>query len=164
MRFIALYIGTVVLVNVLFSIIPPISLPNGVVWPPASIIVGFIFVIRDYVQREVGHWVLPAMIVGAVISGLMVEKEIAFASICAFFFGEMVEWFIYTITKRPFSERMFWSCAISTPVDSLIFLAMLGFFSWEGILIMTTSKMAGVLAVFFLAKRRERQQELGATT
>ena len=124
-------------------------------WSPVALAVGCIFVIRDYAQREIGHLVLPAMFVGGLISWLMATPAIALASVCAFLAGELVDWAVYTFTGRAFSRRVLLSSALSTPLDSLIFLSMVGLFSLPSLLLMTLSKMFGAVIVFYLARRRE---------
>ncbi len=155
MWYVALYVFSVVLVNVAFSVVPLLSLPGGELWSPVALVVGFTFVIRDYAQRAVGHLVLPAMLVGGAISWLMADPAVALASMCAFLSGEFLDWAVYTYTGRPFSQRILLSSAISTPVDSAVFLYLVGIFSVSSVLIMTISKMIGALAVFLLARRRE---------
>lgn len=155
MRYALLYIVTVVLVNYAFDIVPLLPLPGGELWSPVSLIVGFIFVIRDYAQREVGHYVLPAMLIGGLISWLMASPAIALASVCAFLTGEVLDWAVYTFTGRPFSQRVLLSSALSTPVDSAVFLSMVGLFSVSSVIMMTVSKMLGAVFVFYLARRRE---------
>lgn len=155
MRYALLYVLTVVLVNFAFDKVPPLTLPGGDIWSPVALVVGFIFVIRDYAQREIGHWVLPAMLLGGLISWGMASPTIALASVCAFLTGELLDWAVYSFTGRPFSQRVLLSSALSTPVDSFVFLSMIGMFSVSSVLLMTASKMAGAVIVFFLARRRE---------
>ncbi len=156
MKYAVLYIASVVFINLAFSVVAPLTLPGGDSWSPVSLIVGFVFVIRDYAQREIGHKVLLAMLAGGVISGLMADPGVAFASICAFLIGEMLDWGVYSFTGRPFSQRILLSSAFSTPVDSAVFLAMLGLFSVPGVLMMTASKMLGAIIVYLLARKREQ--------
>ena len=155
MKYAVLYILTVVAVNWAFDLVPLLALPNGEMWSPVALGVGFVFVIRDYAQREIGHYVLPAMFLGGFLSWLLASPGIAIASMCAFLTGEFVDWAVYTFTGRPFSQRVLFSSAISTPVDSAVFLAMVGMFSLSSVLMMTASKMLGAVIVFLLARRRE---------
>ena len=155
MKYALLYIFSLVAVNCAFDVVPLVRLPGGDMWPPVSLAVGFIFVIRDYAQREIGHMILPAMLVGGVISWFMASPTIALASLCAFMAGELLDWAVYTFTRRPFSQRILFSSALGTPMDSAIFLGMLGLFSLSSVLVMTASKMFGALIVFLLARRRE---------
>ena len=159
MKYAVLYVFTVVLVNYAFDIVPLLPLPGGEFWSPVALIVGFVFVIRDYAQREIGHMVLPAMLIGGLISWLMASPAIALASVCAFLTGELMDWAVYTFTRKPFSQRVLLSSALSTPLDSAVFLAMVGLFSFSSILMMTLSKMAGACIVYFLARRRENAVE-----
>jgi len=155
MRYIGLYILFIVLVNYAFDVVPLFSLPGGELWSPVSLIVGLVFVLRDYAQRAVGHLVLPAMLLGGGISWFMATPAIALASVCAFFTGELIDWAVYTFTGRSFSQRILLSSALSTPVDSAVFLSMVGLFSVSSALIMTLSKMVGAVVVFYLVRRRE---------
>lgn len=155
MKYALLYIFSVVAVNWAFTIVPPVVLPGGDVWPPVSLVVGFVFVIRDYAQRAIGHYVLPAMLLGGILSWALASADVALASMCAFFAGEMTDWAVYTWTGRPFSQRVLLSSAISTPVDSIVFLGMIKMFSWHSVLIMTVSKMVGAIIVYVIARRRE---------
>lgn len=157
MRYAFLYVVTVVVANYAFSIVPLLTLPTGDKWSPVALVVGFTFVIRDYTQREIGHWVIAAMLVGGIISGIMVDKSIAAASVCAFMVGELVDWIVYTYTKRPFSQRILLSSAIGTPIDSIVFMAMVGLFSFPSVFMMTTSKMIGAFAIFIITRRREKR-------
>ncbi len=155
MKYAFLYVASVVLINLAFAVIDPLVLPGGSVWSPVALIVGFTFVIRDFVQREIGHWVLPAMLVGGVISWYMAGPDIAVASMAAFLAGETLDWAVYTFTGKPFSQRILWSSAVGTPIDSCVFMYLMGLFSLPAVLLMTASKMVGALIVFYLTRRRE---------
>ncbi|CAK7020036.1 MAG: queuosine precursor transporter [Desulfovibrio sp.] len=156
MFYASLYVVSIVLVNWLFAVIPPVVLPGGEVWPPMSLLVGFIFVIRDFAQRAVGHKVLLAMMVGAGISYFMAGPEIALASMTAFVVSELLDWAVYSYTGRPFSQRIILSSVMSTPVDTAVFLYCINMLGVGSVLIMTLSKLAGAFVVFFLVRRRER--------
>lgn len=149
------YILSIVAVNYGFTIVPLVPLPNGEMWPPMSLIVGFIFVVRDFAQREIGHKILLAMLVGGVISWFMATPEVAIASVVAFFASELMDWLAYSFTGYRFSQRILLSSIVSTPVDSAIFLGMIGLFSFSSVIIMTASKMVGALIVFMLVRQRE---------
>lgn len=155
MFYASLYVFSVVLVNWLFTVVPPVMLPGGEIWPPTSLVVGFVFIIRDYAQRAIGHKVLFAMLAGAGISYFMAGPEIAFASMAAFMVGEMLDWVMYTYTGRPFSQRIFLSSLVSTPVDSAVFLLLINMAGMGGICIMTLSKLLGAFIVFLLVRRKE---------
>jgi uncharacterized PurR-regulated membrane protein YhhQ (DUF165 family) len=150
-----LYIGLIVAVNYGFSVVPPMTLPGGDLWPPMSLLVGFIFVARDYAQREIGHWVILAMLAAGGVSYLLADPAVAVASVAAFLVSEFADWAVYSVTRRPFAERILWSSAVGTPIDSLVFLGLIGFASVAGVIAMTLSKMIGALLVWWLVRRRE---------
>ena len=126
-KFTIAYIVSIVAVNIGFVYIPPVPL-LGEMFPPMSLIVGLIFIARDFAQREIGHKVLGAMAV-AILSYLMADPFVAIASVIAFAISEIVDWGVYTYTKRPLRDRILLSSALGTPVDSAVFLLILGFFS-----------------------------------
>lgn len=150
-----LYIFLIAGVNWAFSIIPPVELPGGDLWSPVALIVGFVFVIRDFAQRRVGHHVLWAMLVGIAISWYMASPALALASAGAFAIGELADWALYTFTKRPFSQRILVSSLLGAPLDSFVFLSCIGIASPLSVAIMSASKLFGAFIVFMLVRRRE---------
>ena len=155
LKFTALYVAMIVGVNYAFAIVPLVELPDGTMWPPVSLLVGFVFVARDFAQREIGHRVLAAMLAGAAISYFMAGPAIALASAAAFALSELLDWAVYSFTKRPLSQRILFSRAVGAPVDSAVFLGMIGILSAGGVVAMTASKMVGALIVWWLIRRRE---------
>ncbi len=153
--FTLLYIGLIVAVNYGFSVTPLVALPDGTMWPPMALVVGFVFVARDFAQREIGHRVLLAMLLGAALSYVMADPYIAVASAAAFLVSETADWAVYTFTGRPLSQRVLLSSLIGTPLDSVVFLSGVGLLSATGVATMTASKMLGALAVWWLLRRRE---------
>jgi queuosine precursor transporter len=154
MMFTALYVLSVVLVNYGFSVVPLIQLPSGDMWPPMSLAVGFIFVVRDFAQREVGHKILWAMLIGGAISWFMASPMIAVASVVAFSVSELMDWVVYSFTRYDFPKRVLLSSTVGTPVDSVVFLYLIGILSFWGVLAMTASKMVGALIVYCLLKKK----------
>lgn len=150
-----LYICLIVAVNYGFSVVPLVKLPDGTMWPPLSLAVGFIFVVRDFSQREIGHRVLLAMLTGAVLSYFMADPFVALASAAAFLVSEIADWLTYTVTKRPLSHRVLLSSLVSTPIDSVVFLALIGHLSFAGVVAMTVSKLIGAMIVAWQVRRRE---------
>ena len=149
------YIALIVGVNYAFSVVPLVPLPDGSLWPPVSLAVGFVFVVRDFAQREIGHKVLLAMLVGAGISYYMAGPAIATASAAAFLISELADWAVYSFTKRPLSQRILLSSALGAPIDSAVFLGGIGLLSPAGVTAMTLSKMVGAVIVWWLIRRRE---------
>lgn len=156
------YIGLIAGVNWVFAITPLMELPGGTMWSPASLIVGFVFVVRDFAQRRVGHHILWAMLAGCALSWWMASPQLAVASAAAFAVGELGDWALFTFTRKPFSQRILISSLLGAPLDSLVFLLVIGIASSEGIVAMSLSKLAGALVVFALVRRRERLEALAA--
>ena len=148
-KYVLLYIGGVVVANLGFTYLPMIPIPGGEMFAPMSLLVGFIFVLRDFAQRGIGHKVIGAMAVGAVLSYLLADPFVAFASVVAFAISEMVDWAVYTFTGKTLRQRVLYSSAIGTPVDSAVFMLILGFFSWYGFAVMVASKMLGAFIVWY---------------
>ena len=157
-KFSVLYIALIVAVNWGFSVVPLVDMPGGEKWPPLSLIVGFIFIARDFAQREIGHRVIIAMLIAAALSYVMASPFIAVASLSAFLISEFADWAVYSFTGRPFSQRVLISSAVGTPLDSVVFLWAIGHLSVSGFVAMTASKMLGALAVWWLMRRREAAQ------
>jgi uncharacterized PurR-regulated membrane protein YhhQ (DUF165 family) len=144
------YIVLIVLVNWGFTVVPLIPI-LGEMFPPMSLVVGLIFVARDFAQREIQHKVIIAMLVAAALSYIMASPFVAVASLAAFLVSEFADWGVYTWIKKPFAERILISSAVSTPLDSAVFLGMIGHFSLTGAVLMTIAKMIGALIVWRLA-------------
>ena len=154
-KFLTIYVVVIVAVNYAFTVIPLVKLPDGTMWPPVALLVGFVSVARDFAQREVGHKVLLAMLVGVAISYFMANPFVATASAVAFLFSELVDWAVYTYTKRPLSQRVLLSSLLGAPVDSAIFLSLLSLLSPVGIAAMTASKVVGAFIIWWMIRRRE---------
>jgi uncharacterized PurR-regulated membrane protein YhhQ (DUF165 family) len=150
-KFTFLYIILIVLINWGFTVVPLVPI-FGEMFPPLSLVVGLIFVARDFAQREIDHKVIGAMLIAGIISYIMADPYIAIASIVAFTISELTDWAIYTWTKKPFAQRILISSAVSTPLDSGVFLAMIGHFSILNVFLMTVAKMVGALIVWHLVK------------
>lgn len=153
-KYTAAYVAFIVLVNWGFSVVPLVDMWTGEKWPPMSLAVGLVFVLRDFAQREIGHKVWFAMGAAGILSYLMADPFVALASIVAFVISEAADWAIYTYTKKPFAQRILISSLVSTPLDSAVFLGVIGHLSWSGVIAMTLSKMIGALVVWQLVRNK----------
>ena len=150
---VAAYILAIVLVNWLFDALPIVETPLGA-WPPASIVVGFVLILRDMAQREVGHYVLVAMLAAGVVTWFMVDPFIALASVAAFLVSETADWIVYTVTRRPLRDRILASSAVSSPLDSAVFLGLIGLLSPASFILQTLSKFTGALVIWGILRHR----------
>ena len=157
----AAYIVSIVVVNWLFVVVPGVPTPMGELYL-ATLVVGAVFVLRDYAQREVGHFVLLATLVAGVITWYMTTPELALASITAFAISEMADWAVFSFTRKPLQKRILISSLISVPLDSLAFLYLSGFLTPASFSIETLSKAVGVAIVWMLLKMRADRQAASA--
>jgi len=151
-KFTFLYIITMVLVNIGFEYIPLLKmtlLGSEEKYPPMALIVGLVFVLRDYSQIEIGHKVLGAMAIGGVLSYVMASPFVALASVVAFSTSELIDWAYYTWSKKSLRDRILISSLLSTPIDSAIFLLIINHFTFIGTLAMFISKMLGAFAIWY---------------
>jgi queuosine precursor transporter len=160
------YVAFIVLVNWLFV---PDQLVEGVTqWSTntwmgtlylANVIVGFVFVLRDYVQREIGHKVLLATLLAGLPVWYFAGPGLAIASLVAFTLSELTDWGVYSFTKRPLQSRILLSSMLSVPVDTFVFQHLAGYLTPAAFVTEVLSKAVGVAIVWYLLKLRFGQQE-----
>lgn len=143
------YVTIVVALNVGFSIWPE----HDWFW---SLLVGSVLVLRDYAQRVWGHACLLLMALAAVLSYLLGSPEVALASATAFAVSETVDWLVYSVTHRPFADRVLLSTAASAPIDSTVFLLLAHLFTWQLLAIGVASKWTAGAVVWAMLRLRQR--------
>lgn len=150
-------------------------LPNGevVAFQPLTIATGLVFVLRDFVQREMGHKVLILMALAIGWSFYYSWPVIAIASALAFGIAETVDWVLFTFTRYRLSTRILLSSAFATPIDTTVFLygadlaqqmelgtpagTMLNVPNW---IFFVVGKMTGAFIVSWMIRRREERGEV----
>ena len=160
MMWTAAYILSIVVVNWLFVVVPGLDTPFGQLYL-ATLVVGAVFVLRDYAQREVGHKILLATLAAGIITWFMTSPALAIASLTAFFISEMADWAVFSFTKRPLQNRILISSLISVPLDTLAFLYLSGYLTPVSFSTETLSKAAGVLIVWLLLRARQDRKLAG---
>lgn len=157
------YISAIVILNMAVVYLPMIA-AFGQRMSPADILVGIIYLGRDFAQQELRHYIFLAMLVGAVLSYVLATPTIALASMSAFIVGELIDWALFTFTRRPLSQRLVLSAVVSSPFDSAVFLGVIGRLTPLPFFIMTFSKIMGVMLLWALwyARRTQQQAELTA--
>lgn len=156
----AIYVALIPLVNWSFANVPTVPMPDGGQWAPFAVVTGLILVVRDFAQREVGHRIFFFMALGLLLSALTTPPNVVIASAAAFAISELVDWAIFTFTKRPLSKRILWSCAVSAPLDTLVFLFGAGLLTWSTALTSIASKMVGAVIVWYIVRNREQKAAL----
>ena len=157
----AAYIISIVVVNWLFVVVQPLATPFGDLYL-ATLVVGAVFVLRDYAQREIGHKVLLATLVAGAITWYMTTPALALASITAFAISEMADWAVFSFTGKPLQQRILISSLISVPLDSLAFLYLSGYLTPLSFSTETLSMAVGVAIVWMLLKLRADARLAGA--
>ena len=150
---VVVYIVSIVLVNWLFVAVAPWPTAFGDLYL-ANVVVGFVFVLRDYGQRQVGHRILLATLVAGIITYFMVDPVIALASLTAFVLSEMTDWAIYSFTKRPLQQRILLSSLVAVPLDTLAFQYLANYLTPAAFTTEVLSKALGVFVVWYLLKLR----------
>jgi uncharacterized PurR-regulated membrane protein YhhQ (DUF165 family) len=153
MFYLLAYVSSVVLINYAFSSAPHLD----IIWSAWG---GLVFVLRDMVQTRYGHGALLAMLAALVLSYVTSEPAIALASATAFFVSELIDWLVFSVTRRPLRDRLWLSSALSIPVDTFIFFGMIGALTPAVAGTALLSKFAGVTAVWLIMSWRDRRSAL----
>lgn len=133
------YLITIVMVNFMFAHTGPHT---------GALFVGLVFVLRDYVQRQIGHYVVLPMLIGCGISFGMASPMVATASLVAFLAAEASDWLMFSALPFRFQHRVLFSSVIGVAVDTVVFLPMIDVPLWPVAVIAWTSKMFAALVVF----------------
>jgi queuosine precursor transporter len=147
--------------------------PNpAILFNPLTIVTGLVFVVRDFVQREMGHRVLILMALAIAWSFYYSSPLIALASASAFAISEAADWAIYTFTKYRLSTRILLSSIVACPIDTTVFLygadlsqqmhgaapgSMLNPANW---IFFVLGKLVGAVVVAWIMRRREDRGEV----
>lgn len=153
-----LYIGVIVASNILLIQLQPVHL-FGIVVPPAIVAFGFTFVFRDFSQREMGHYVLLAIAAAAFLTYVLAGPAVAFASVTAFVVAELADWLIYSLSKRPFAQRILISSLVSVPVDTLVFYQLLGILDPTSLIAGVVIKLIGAFVFWAYLQHRDNKIE-----
>lgn len=151
MKYFIAYVMAILAVNIGFSYVPLIATPIGM-FSPIAIVVGGVFVLRDYVQRAIGHHVLWGMLIGAVLSWWFADPFVAVASVLAFASSEIADWLLYTVTKKPFHQRVWISSLLSTPIDTGVFLIWIDQMHIGTFVLMVLSKLVAAAIIWTRGK------------
>ncbi|MDX1291887.1 MAG: hypothetical protein R3265_03660 [Hyphomonas sp.] len=171
------YVALIPFLNWSFGVIPEFQIiaptgtgltAQGVSLHPMTMVTGMVFVIRDFVQREMGHRVLLVMAMAIAWSFYYAWPVIALASGIAFAISEGVDWLMFTFTKYRLSTRILLSSALAAPVDTTVFLygadlakqmelglpAGNSLHVWNWV-VFVIGKMVGAVIVSMVIRRRE---------
>lgn len=142
---------------------------SEIIFNPLTILTGMVFVVRDFVQREMGHRVLILMGLAIGWSFYYSAPTIALASGIAFAISESSDWLLFTFTKYRLSTRIVLSSVVAAPIDTTVFLfgadlavqaqgqpagTMLNPANW---IFFILGKMVGAVVVWWMIRRREER-------
>ncbi len=145
----------IILVNAAFSFTPTFHL-FGFDISPLDPLAGIIYLVRDFAQRELGHYkIFIAMIIGMILSYILANPRVAYASIAAFTIGEMVDWALFTFSKKNLHQRLILSSCISSPLDSFVFLLIINRFNTGSFFLMLLGKILGILFIYQCWKKQK---------
>ena len=143
------YLGSILLAN--WLVIQYGIIEIGIlVFPAGAAVIGLTFSARDFVQKRFGKWWCWAWMFLA--SGLtyLLNQNIAIASVSAFLIAELIDWLVFTFTRTSFKKRIILSNIFSTPVDSVVFVAIAFGWFWPVIIGQTIVKFISSLVVLFI--------------
>ncbi len=147
------YLVFIILINTTYQYFPFMTIWHAP-FSTGDMMVGMVYIFRDFAQREIKHYVIFAMLIGVFISYIFADKTMAIASVCAFSVAETIDWLIFTFTGKPLSQRLILSSTLSAPADSFVFLAIYGPLNLAGMVVLTASKALGVLLVWLVWRKR----------
>ncbi len=156
------YVALIPFINWSFTWAPMWEIFPGWLFNPVTVVTGLVLVVRDFAQREIGHYVLIAMAIAIGLTYATSGGELALASGAAFAISEIVDWLMFTFTRYRLSTRVLLSSALAAPLDTSIFLygaSMIrdGQFTLANIIMSIVGKMLGALIIWWLIRRRENQ-------
>lgn len=153
---------------------------SPILFNPLTMATGMVFVVRDFVQREMGHRVLILMALAIGWSFYYSMPGIALASAAAFAISESVDWLLFTFTKYRLSTRILLSSAAASPIDTTVFLwgadmsgrmaasaagpeaveAFVPLFTMPNWIFFIVGKMIGAVVVSAMIRAREKRGEV----
>ena len=139
MKSVFVYLSSILVANWLVIQFGVIEI-GYLIFPAGAVAIGFTFSARDYVQRRYGKFGCWLWMVIAGILTWFLNPKIAFASVSAFAVSEIVDWLLFTYSSMPFKKRIILSNAISTPIDSIVFVSLAFGMYWPIIIGQTVVK------------------------
>lgn len=157
MRYIALYIATIVGANWAIGAFGVLPVGFGLMAPAAVWFAGIAFTLRDLAHEQVGRWpVIAAIGVGAGLSAIL-SPQLAIASGTAFLLSELADLAVYEpLRRRGWLRAVAASNTVGLMVDSALFL-WLAFGSFDflpGQVVGKAWMTLAAVAVLWLVRRR----------
>ena len=125
------YVGCGVLVNKFTHLVPvylvhiPFSEDPAATFPiiPGTLLVGLIFVLRDYTQQLIGDWVIACTLAASAIVCVLINGRLGLFSGAAFLVAEGIDQFLWhKWGMNDIKDRILKSSAVATLFDGAIIL------------------------------------------
>lgn len=96
----------------------------GYMSPSGVLVIGFAFIMRDFVHRRLGAvWALIAIAGGTIFSALFSPPHLVIASSLAFLFAELMDFAVYApLQRRRLVLAIVASSIVGIIIDSIMFL------------------------------------------
>lgn len=146
MKEISLYLGSIVLANILVHMFHLVTV-LGITFPAGAPLIGLTFSFRDLLQQKYGKWGCCKWMGVALIITLVFNPNLALASGAAFIVAESVDWLIFTYSERPFNQRILLSNIFGVPLDSVLFVTIAFGWYWPAVWGQTIVKLTSSLVV-----------------
>jgi uncharacterized PurR-regulated membrane protein YhhQ (DUF165 family) len=123
--YLILFIATIFCANWAIATYGLVPVGPALIAPAGVYFAGLAFTFRDLAQERVGRrWIVAAILLGAVISGL-VSTKFALASGVAFLVSELLDFAVYTpLRQRNWIGAVVASNLVGLVADSILFLAL----------------------------------------
>ncbi|MHB2206663.1 hypothetical protein [Methylobacterium sp. CM6257] len=109
----------VYLVHIPFSDDPAATFPII----PGTLLVGLIFVLRDYTQQVIGDWVIACTLAASAIVCVLIDGRLGLFSGAAFLVAEGIDQFLWhKLDMNDIKDRILKSSAVATLFDGAIIL------------------------------------------
>ena len=145
------YLGSILIANVLVHTFGIVTV-FGLTFPAGAAVVGLTFSARDFVQERYGKYGCWVWMLVASLLTFAFNRQLALASVCAFFVAEFSDWIIYTKSRGSFEKRLLASNLVSVPLDSVVFVLLAFGPVWPAIWGQTLVKMISSVLVLPLLK------------
>ena len=125
MLYLILFIATIFGANWAIETYGLVPVGPDLIAPAGVYFAGLAFTFRDLAQDRVGRlWIVAAIVVGALISGL-VSTKFAMASGVAFLVSELLDFAVYTpLRRRNWIGAVVASNIVGLVADSIVFLTL----------------------------------------
>lgn len=143
------FLVLVVIANWMTSELGLVPVGFGLVATAGTWAAGLVLLARDLVQDTLGHRVmLTCIAIGAGLSAILADPQIALASGTAFALAELLNWVVYTpLRKHGWARAVVPSNVAGAFLDTVVFLGVAGFPVWSAVPGQMAAKTVATLAV-----------------